>query len=554
MNEKSPFESYLSGRAAEIDLPAAGPGTIADRVRARRRRRRAGSAAVLGAAVLLGGAVLGQGLRSSDDQQVESYGAAVGAAELDWTMVDVSNGLGWTRDIVRSESGALYALSTASGDGSWQASYQPVVYTSVDGAEWSPVAMAEDLRPNGLAASGGTVYAVGTGAGGGVVRLASSDAPDSGWTVTDLPLDLEAESVGLPGRLYVAEVDVASSRGTTVVAATVTLQVDSEALMAGEDNPSEWYPERDGMVRWVCEAGGGSAASTTTPSATSMPGVELTEQQQAELHAFLEREAVEAGESWSDDDPALIGACGEMARQVKSWPELGVDPAVGELVAGEVRLFSSAPEGSGDPEEPLSFDHATTVAGGWGVEVLAGDDGFWVLSPAPYNEEQPHDATEALYSPDGLAWSTSPSILDGNRVASGVFDGSLHAVTVSWQGGAVSGSLQLHRLGSGSTSSLDLSEVAGLGDERYFAAAEVGPLGVVIVTSGPDGGQQVLHSADGTTYGRSQVPAAPVGQKQSINGVTMSADAVKVRLNLYPADDISGGPPEAQRLFVGTPR
>ena len=458
MNEKNnPFESYLTGRAAEIDLPAAGTGTIAERARARRRRRRSGSAALLGAAVLLGGAVIGQGLRSSDDdQQVESYGAAVGSSELDWTMVDVDDGLGWARGIVRADSGRVYALSTAAGDGSSPSSYRRVLYASADGSEWSEVAMADDLKPSGIAASGSTIYAVGTGAGGGVVRVASSDAPEDGWTTTDLPLDLEAEAAGLPGRLYVAGVEVASARGTTVVAATVQLSMDTEqieALLSGEENPTEWYPDREGMVRWVCEGDGTSLASTTTAPAspTSMPGVELTEDQLAELDTFLaeqeaglgaEREALAAGSTIEGE------SCDSATRQVKTWDELDVDPAVGQLVVGEARLFSESSEGAGDPEGPPSFGYRATVAAGWGVQVLAGDDGgFWVLSPSQtFDGSEPHDATEAIYSPDGFDWSGSPSTLGGNRVATGLFDGAAHVVTVNWPGGTV----ELHRLGSGS--------------------------------------------------------------------------------------------------------
>src|SRR5690606_15381114 len=115
-------------------------------------------------------------------------------------------------------------------------------------------------------------------------------------------------------------------------------------------------------------------------------------------------------------------------------------------------------------------------------------------------------------------------------------------------------SVVLHRLAAGTTSVVDLSEVVGLAEDRFFSSAEIGPLGVVIVTGNGSGRYDVLHSADGSTYGKVSTPAPGAGKKLSVNGITMSADAVKIRLNVYPEGDTSGGPPEAQRLFVGTPR
>jgi hypothetical protein len=76
---------------------------------------------------------------------------------------------------------------------------------------------------------------------------------------------------------------------------------------------------------------------------------------------------------------------------------------------------------------------------------------------------------------------------------------------------------------------------------------------VVVVTSA-DGGSEVVHSLDGVSFSRTAVPADGDGNRQAVNGVTMSADAVKIRLNIYPPGDTAGGPPAGQRLFVGTPR
>ena len=87
------------------------------------------------------------------------------------------------------------------------------------------------------------------------------------------------------------------------------------------------------------------------------------------------------------------------------------------------------------------------------------------------------------------------------------------------------------------------------------------PLGVAFTFTsgmgddGRGGRTVVVHSADGTTFAQQELPAAPAGKVERPNSVTVSADAVIVRLNSYPKGAVTGdgGVRPTQRAFVGTP-
>ena len=100
MNERDPYENYLHLRAEGLELPGVGAPVVVERARARRRRRRAGAGAALGVAVLLGGTVVGQGLRPERQaDEVASDRATEVASALDWTLVNVKEGLGSATDV-----------------------------------------------------------------------------------------------------------------------------------------------------------------------------------------------------------------------------------------------------------------------------------------------------------------------------------------------------------------------------------------------------------------------------------------------------------------------
>ena len=161
MNERDPYENYLHLRAEGLELPGVGAPVVVERARARRRRRRAGAGAALGVAVLLGGTVVGQGLRPERQaDEVASDRATEVASALDWTLVNVKEGLGSATDMVIADSGTVYALSTATGGVDQTVASEPVVYSSPDGSEWTAVEMPEDIRVKGLASDGNTIYAL----------------------------------------------------------------------------------------------------------------------------------------------------------------------------------------------------------------------------------------------------------------------------------------------------------------------------------------------------------------------------------------------------------
>lgn len=543
MNHDSPFESYLNDRAAGIDAPGAGPNAIAHRARARRRRRRAGSGAVLGAAVLLAGAVAGQGLRSDDDsQKIASYGAGIVDPVLDWTVVDVEEGLGWTRDMAEVGSGDLYGISTAPGPYDDERQLQSRLYRSGDGSEWSEVPLPGGLSPNDLAADGDAVVAVGTSAAGGDVRvqLARSTSPDEGWSVRDVPLDLDDAAADFPGRLYVAETATAVHDGRTVVAVNVLADVDVAEVLPGEGESGEWYATTEGMERSVaaCDADG-STATTAAPTDDPEGGP-------GTISSRSEEEA--ATEAAADGDPTGSYSEGECAgggqQEVRTWAELGYGEEIARLVGGQTHIFAA--DADGDLQPGTVIDRGM----GFDTSLLAGDDGFWLVAPA-YAETE---TVAAHRSVDGTDWSEPAVEVPGAMLATGVLDGRVAVLASDW----VAGRLTVHALSGAGVESHDLTDLAGLSPEgtRYPAAAGIGPLGVAVVIGTHEAGQRgsVLHSADGVEYSRTELPAPPDGKRQTVNGMTMSADAVKVRLNVRDGDDLAGEGPPDQRLLVGTPR
>lgn len=543
MNDDSPFESYLSDRAASIPAAGAGPAAIARRAAVRRRRRRAGTGAVLGAAILVVGVVAGQGLRADDDsQEIASYGAGIVDPTLDWTVVDVDRGrgLGWSHDMAEVGSGELYGISTAPGPFDAERQLQTRLYRSGDGSEWSEVALPGGMSPNDLAADGDAVVAVGTSAAGGDVRVqvARSTSPGDEWSVTDVPLDLGAmaTAAGLPGRLYAADTSTAVHGGRTVVAVNVLADIDVHAVLPDEEQPDAWYPTVEGMER------SGPTCGTDDPTATTGPPTA-----EPDSAPTTTADRVEAAGRGGDrvSHPEGEGCVPGREQEVRTWTELGYGEEVARLIGGQTHVFAS--DDAGDLQPATVLDRST----GFENSLLAADDGVWLVAPA-YTAET--ETIVAHRSVDGVDWSEPPVDVPGSVVTTGVLEGRLAVLASDWDAGR----LVLHSYSGAGVESHDLTELAGLTPEgdRYPEQGGIGPLGVAVVIGSNEPGQRgvVLHSTDGVAFSRTDLPAAPDGKRQSVNGMTMTADAVKVRLNVRDADDLAGEGPPDQRLLVGTPR
>lgn len=81
----------------------------------------------------------------------------------------------------------------------------------------------------------------------------------------------------------------------------------------------------------------------------------------------------------------------------------------------------------------------------------------------------------------------------------------------------------------------------------------MGSAGVAVVMGPYDGPEEVVWSGDGIRWSRQELPEAEPGTKDAVNGITVTPDAIKVRLDVRDEADMTGATPAGQRLFVGTP-
>ena len=532
------LDAYFTGRSHEIPAPTTPTSAIVARGRRRRHRR---TAARLGAGVAvlaLAGGIVAGGRSGKPAQEVGSYGAVV-PSTLDWTTVTPKQGIGWISDTATTGDGAIYDLSTAPGNPADERTPTGTrLYRSGDGREWTSVALPTGLRASAVAADAGSLYAVGTapagGGGGEQVDVATSTSGGSTWDRAHLPLDVAALAEGFPGDVEIGRTEMASVGGRTVVAVGVQGQIDPAQL------------HTDGLA-------------ATDPIRVVPTGIDLLDGACTKVPKV---------------DPAAVRACKEdpnandAVKRHWTWSELGLDPSVGALTSGRTILFQRASGGA--------FDQVGELPPGIGaVRLLGGSDGFW----ASYETiaEDGNGQSWVLHSSDGRAWTTTDAVrLPGSPVSLGILDGRPVAAVAVEHGFSPSGSdraavptdlgssLQLLVLGSGEPV---VDVTAALGDAyRSSRVRDVsfGPLGMAAIldtqVSSPDGGgivtSHLVHASSLTSFSEIDIPKALAGQRETVNGVTVSADAVTVRLNSYPADNPTDGKglTPTQRLYVGTPR
>jgi hypothetical protein len=540
------LERYLHDRSATIELPHAGVEAITRRARRHRRRRTAACGGVA-AALLVGGVAVAL-VQPAPDEEVGSRGAAVVDSPLEWSVVPVRTGIGWASSAI-SDGEAVYSLSTAPGPEAEGTAGEPRrLYRSDDGTDWELVDLPEGLSASGVAGLDGSVYAVGTAAAGGEVtgvELAVSGDGGAGWDTSAVPLDLGALAEGFPGRVRAVDAEVAVSGGTTVVVVSIVGSVDPAVVLP--DEPADtWYQQTGGLARvgepCVSQAPDPEAPvpASTEPPTTAPPAPAETLAPDASGRALAACE---------DDAPE---------PEVRTWAELGLTPEQAALAEGQTHLFTAAPDGALEPVEVVG---GASFADPTSSRLLAADDGWWLMEDE-YRGQMPSEPMEivtdvvALHSADGRTWTPAPVAEEQMTLAMGVVAGRPVIVTMDSTMGPQT--VSVHRIeAGGAVTTIGLNELVGLPAGTAVFGSEVGPLGVAVVVGtsmgGTDTEMEVLTSLDGLQFSRQEVPDPDPGTKETVNGVTITPDAVKVRLSVRDADDQSGGPPAAQRLFVGTP-
>jgi hypothetical protein len=572
------LERYLHDRSATIDLPHAGVEAITRRARRHRRRRSAALGGAVAAIVLGGTAVVIAGVPDEDVTKTTDTAASVSASPLEWSIVPVQTGIGWGSTAI-SDGAAIYSLSTAPGPESVDAAGQPRhLYRSEDGTDWESVTLPVGLFPSSVAAEDGTVYAVGTAAAGGEtvgVELATSIDGGSAWGSSDVPIDLAALADGFPGRIVVTDAEVATAGGTTVVAVSTSGLVDVEDLVR-PDEAEVWFQGRGGLTRAVDEpctwsdapaptttapAGAEPPASTEAPTtvapATTAPPSDDPATPAGDVEAGAEADAPITRQPGASGAVACEGGEGRPPTpERRSWADLGLTPEQAAIADGQTHLFVAGPDGALAPTETIA---QASYADPSSSRLLAADDGWWLIDTVVSERDASgmDIATDivAWHSADGTTWASTPLVADESATATGVLDGRPVVVGIGSSGSP----LRVHRIeGPGAVSTVDLDDLLGEGASGAVFASAVGPAGVAVVVgttdaSGSTEDIEVVHSADGVSYGRQPLPEPEGGTRDVVNGVTITPDAIKVRLNVRDAASDGTEPPSAQRLFVGTP-
>jgi hypothetical protein len=227
-----------------------------------------------------------------------------------------------------------------------------------------------------------------------------------------------------------------------------------------------------------------------------------------------------------------------------TWDELGIDPELRSLMAGEVHLYRSA--------DGAQFQEVTAPAvDGYLAGLVGGDDGYRLLTGSL------REGVHQLFSADGETWTSSGADLSGWVLTSGSLAGTPAAVVTT-----DSGATLLTAAPGGGWDALDLMGAVGVTSSASRPAgvvtAGVGPLGLIAVVSadGTPANTFVVDSADGRRFTTHSIAELAGAGDWSIAGVAMNADAATVRL--MPAAKPSDGttfppPPGPQRLLVGTP-
>ncbi len=524
MSNDDRLHRYLSHQAAAITLSPADPERAATRGARRRARRR--GAVISSVAVLAVVAVAAAVVDRGDGESSVTSGFAAAAATpstYDWTVVDPQSGLGYSRGSAAVVDGTVYRLSTspgASGDASFESGH---LYRSTDGAEWGEVGLPADLVPSSLAASGSTLYALGTapaGGGGRDLVLASSRDGATTWEQIQLPDEVTELDARFPGEVFLSQPSVAVLDDDHVVAA-ITVQ--------SSPNVSELVPElADGAYTFE----------------TSVEGVTVLEHEgcsDPEVSTGACSFVDEAGERSSttialpdpsDDEPTV--------HATYTWDELGVDPELQALVEGRTYLYRT--------QDGEHFEAATVPSelDGATAQVVATARGFTAFV-ADWDQDAP--TTRVLTSADGAAFVEAPgSPLRGAASEAGVLAGR-PAVAVFDRAGATAVHVGQE---DGSWSELPLAEGGASSGDVAF-----GPLGfAAVIWEAPAPGSEVsvphlVHSADGLQLSSVSLEDKVGSAAPNVLGVTVTADAVFVRIG-GPVDDDPGTPP-TQQVLVGTP-
>jgi len=551
MSPDDQFHDYFHARSADVTPSTTPVGTIVERGRRRHRRRNVARIGALGGVMALTGVVATQGFRGDDPAKVDTAAQRVVPSDLEWTTVTPESSISHGQVAVLASDGSIYGLSSApatSGDDA-SAYSERTLYRSTNDRDWEQVTLPGAMTASGLAAGGDRIYAVGTApAGGGLERvsLAAASAGSSDWTASDLDLDLaerRADS-GLPVTVTGTRVAVT---GDTVVASVSTRAVGVDLADVVLDGRTTWEPleaTEAGMVvvpASCLSTGTDSGADGDDPAYGGPIGADGTPATSSSVVGGSDEAAIDAqrdAEVVRDDDAPVDPAC--RTPQVLPWSELDATPAQQRELVGETVTLASTAD--------APFEQVHTVPGAATVSLQSDGAGIWLVL-----DDRGSDVANLhlWHAPDGRTWTSVGEPASGTVVAEGIMAGRA-SVAVA-ESGVTEVPSALTVLAAGSLHwerhevPLPAEAVGGPG------LVALGPLGLAVTVFGDGMGDQwVVHSRDLLSY--SMVPIEGLGERTYVQGLTVTADAITVRLTDrtgIEVDDLRT--PGTVKLFVGAP-
>jgi hypothetical protein len=560
VNDDDRLHRYLSDRAEGIPLTPGDPSDVMRRGSRRRTRRRGalvGGVAIVG---LLATTVVIQ--RGNDDQSVQLKGTPTATpSTYDWSVVNPGTGLGYSRSEAELAGGSIYGLSTAPGPANDKTINTPArLYRSDDGTEWVKAELPSGLSATSLAASGDTLYALGTAPAGGGARdlvvAASTDGAES-WTSVKLPREVADLETRHPGQISLSAPTMAAKDAThQVVTIVVSANLDPTQLkpeLAGKDYGWEWTDTGLSVYQVnTCKAIVPPATTDPTVAVTSTTGTAGANPKTADANTAAAdgspKSAIAEAQGCRTDATTVTTDANGNGPVVATytWSDLGVDSELAGLVNGHTYSWVTDDGSHFTPVDLPQQGH------GWGSSLVAGADGY-TLFLGRSEPKAKSSTTEVLHSTDGHSWDTVTS-LSGSPMSAGLLSGR-PAVSLSGSDGQTSVQAQ-QADGSWLPVNLSAAVPQAAGVQSWVGEVAFGPLGLAATVSSfseRDKGvtsSWVVHSTDGKSLSILSIKDKVASSSPSPLGITVSADAITVRLSNGPA---TPGHPATQTVLVGTP-
>ncbi len=369
------------------------------------------------------------------------------AADLDWYAIEAP--LGFASRLFATEAGTFYALSTVPG----QAINWPVpnaIYKSADGENWDIISLDNTISATDMAASGGSLYLIGTGPSNRdideapEVMVSTSTDDGNSWTETLLPT-----VAAPPGGAPIQWANVNMRIGATPDAVVATVH-------------SQYFLDYSRMV--PAEFAGGEFGYQPTAD-----GVEVIDHRiMEEMYMECEREL---GAGLGEED-AISAECQALFNGDQSagsigfvtWGEMGLADGT-EPVFSE--LFVSA-DGIEFEAVDSPFAPGTDIQG-----LFATDEGFIAV-------EWQAGRQSIWTSADGVTWARDDTLQQFDWIANaGSFQGRRIIV-----GQGANGALAAWEDESGGWEMVDFNAILGAmpaNAGRWLSSSGIGPMGIVAV-------------------------------------------------------------------------